>query len=101
MSTIPDRLPMRCFLGRWQVLLEEKNRWYVFRSKSDAKTFSQLKILEFKAMRGGYDCEELVADLEKLARLLQCGALGFNPRYFEQAAMNVRWRLAADQAKLK
>jgi hypothetical protein len=87
--------------GRWQVLLEDRNRWFVFPCEADARTFAKLMILEFKASQGGYDSEELARELDELAMLLQCGLLGFSPRYFEQAAMRVRNRLAAAEPELE
>ena len=100
MRTLPDPLPVRCLNGRWQVLLEDRNRWFVFPHEADARTFAKLMIVEFKASRGGYDSEELAQELDELAMLLQCGLLGFSARYFEQAAVKVRHRLAAAETKL-
>lgn len=99
MNKLPDQFPVRRLNGRWQVLLEDRNRWIVLPSEADARTFSRLPILEFKAMRGGYDSEELVRELEQLAKLLRCGLLGFSCRYFEQAALNVRCRIAAAKTR--
>ncbi len=93
MDTLPDLLPVRRLKGRWQALLEERNRWFTFPTEEDARTFAKLKLLEYKATQGGFDSEELVAELEDLATLLDCGVLGFSARYFRQAATNVRQRL--------
>jgi hypothetical protein len=100
MKTLPNPLPVRCLKGRWQVLLESRNRWFVFPNESDARVFSKLMILEYKAAHGGYDSEGLARELDELAKLLQCGVLGFSSRFFEHAALNVRNRLAAAESRL-
>lgn len=98
MEQVPGLLPIRRLNGRWQVLLAERNRWFVFRNESDARRFSKVKQLQYKAMHGGFDCEELAAELEYLAELLRFCRVGFDYTVLELCATAIRRRAAKANA---
>lgn len=91
---VPDRLPVREYEGRWEVLIVIKDMWLACENEADARAIAAAPVLEYESLERIRSGPSFAAELERTATALTKYRMGFGSRFFERRARETRGEAA-------